>query len=437
MPKTPQTGPLPPEPQRPAGSPEPEYLTMEDYEDLEEPGAPEPAREGEEPAYEGEEPAYEEENSVPGGDEPAEEPPVPPRRRRPRYIPETGHGCLVGLMYTALLLGLSMIISAGIILFSNEVFAFVKPDVTTVVEIQEGDGIGDVAKKLHEAGIISYPALFTLYMEMAKSDVEFKPGQYEVSARLDYPAIVRTLRSKDAKRETVRVTIPEGYTTAQILQLLVDKKAAVSVEELTRVIETYDFHHDFVKELPKGKNRLDGYLFPDTYEFYVWDTAKGVKGDTPENVIAKFLDNFGARFDSELREYVTSSGRKLRDIVIIASMIEREAKLADERELVSSVIYNRLKNDDFPYLQIDATVQYIVGHAPTPADLEIDNPYNTYLYPGLPPGPIASPGLSALEAAVWPAQTDYYYYVARSNGSHIFSRTLEEHNAAIASLRED
>ncbi|MBE6929650.1 MAG: endolytic transglycosylase MltG [Ruminococcaceae bacterium] len=353
------------------------------------------------------------------------------RRRRRRYVRGGGHGCLVSVMYAAFIMGVSMILASFIILMTNDVFAFTSSDITVMVEIEEDDDFGEIAKKLGDADIIRYPWLFKLYLSVAKSDVEFPAGSYELSDQWDYPALARVLRNAPSTaRETVRVTIPEGYTTAQIVELLVEKKVA-SAEELYEVIRNYDFRYECVKDFAKGTDtRLEGYLFPDTYEFYI--------DDKPENVIGKLISNFEKKFDEELIAFAEGRGMTMKEIVIIASMIEREAKRADERDIVSSVIYNRLNNaDNFPYLQIDATVAYVVGHAPTPEDLTIDSPYNTYQNKGLPPGAICNPGLAAIESALYPEDTKYYYYVARDDGSHIFSKTLAEHEKAIASLKSD
>lgn len=347
------------------------------------------------------------------------------RRRRRRRHRDAGHGCLVGVMYTAFVLGVSMFLAALVIIAANEVFAFVKPDRTAVIELDADVTASEVADLLKDAGIIEYPSLFKLYCSV--SGATFKSGKYEINANLDYSAIARTLRRTSTYKETVRVTIPEGYTTAQIVDALVEKGVA-SAEDLYDAIENYDFEdYDFIDGIGDSKTRLEGYLFPDTYEFYVNDSAP--------NVIAKFLTNFDNKFTEKLHERAEELGLTVHEVVIMASMVEREAKRDDERAVIASVIYNRLANPDtFPNLQIDATVQYIVGHAPTADDLKIDDPYNTYLYKGLPPGPIANPGIASLEAVLYPAETSYYYYVARSDGSHIFSETLEEHNAAVAEV---
>lgn len=350
---------------------------------------------------------------------------VPRRsRRRRRRHRDRAHGCLTAVLYTMFVLGVSMFLAGFVIIAANEVFAFVKPDRSAVVELSAEETPATVAEQLEAAGIIEYPALFRLYC--ALSGATFKSGRYELNADLDYSAIARSLRRTSTFKETVRVTIPEGYTVEQIVDTLVENRVA-SREDLLHAIANYEFSHEFIAGIGDSRVRLEGYLFPDTYEFYVNDSAP--------NVIAKFLTNFNNKYTEKLRTRAEELGLTMNEVVIIASLVEREAKRADERAVVASVIYNRLAApDSFPRLQIDATVQYLVGHAPTPEDLEIDDPYNTYLYRGLPPGPIANPGIASLEAVLYPADTSYYYYVARSDGSHIFSETLEEHNAAIAQV---
>ncbi len=349
------------------------------------------------------------------------------KRRRRRRNNGTSRSCLVSLMYIATVLGVSMILSAVLILCANDVFAFVKPERSAVVEITADDNVSSIAKKLEEAGVINYKSLFSLYARVSKTADKFKSGTYELSASLDYSAIARTLRRKSTYKETVRVTIPEGYTTAQIVDLLVEKNVCAE-EDLWEVIKNGSFDYSYIKTETGSETRLEGYLFPDTYEFYVNDKA--------ENVIEKLLTNFDKKLTAEMRSDVEAAEMSIEELVIIASLIEREAKTDVDRPLVSSVIHNRLDNQKaYPFLQIDATIQYLTGRVPTPDDLKIDSPYNTYLYKGLPPTAISNPGLASLKAALYPEDTNYHYYVAGKDGSHIFSKTLDEHNAAINSLK--
>ncbi len=350
--------------------------------------------------------------------------------RRPRRRRQGGHSCLVTIMYVAFILGVSMFLASIAILCANDVFAFVKPDRVAVVEITADDDAESVGEKLEEAGIISYKHLFALYARLSKAETTFKSGKYELSASLDYSAVARTLRRTSTYKETTRVTIPEGYTTKQIVTLLVEKNVCAE-EDLWKAIREADFDYDFIQVLKKGEDtRLEGYLFPDTYEFYINDKA--------ETVLNKFLSNFNKKLTDEMREDLKEKDMTIAELVNIASLVEREAKHDNERAIISSVIQNRLaKPGSFPKLQIDATVQYLTGRVPTADDLKIDSPYNTYLYEGLPPTAIANPGLESLEAALYPEETKYYYYVARDDGTHIFSKTLDEHNAAIREVSKD
>ena len=223
------------------------------------------------------------------------------------------------------------------------------------------------------------------------------------------------------------MTIPEGYTTKQIVELLVEKNVCVE-EDLWKAVKSADFKYDFLAGAEKGtETRLEGFLFPDTYEFYINDKA--------ETVLGKLLSNFNSKVTEEMRADMKDADISFAELITIASLVEREAKLDEERATVSSVIHNRLDNSKaYPYLQIDATIQYLTGRVPTSDDLKIDSPYNTYLYGGLPPTAIANPGIASIKAALYPEDTGYYYYVARDDGSHIFSKTLDEHNKAIASV---
>jgi UPF0755 protein len=176
----------------------------------------------------------------------------------------------------------------------------------------------------------------------------------------------------------------------------------------------YDFDYSFLSRSTLGdRHRLEGFLFPDTYKFYV--------NDEPQRVIDKFLSNFKSRFSDEYMERAGELGYSVRQVLTIASMIEREAADDDERDMIASVIYNRLRDpDSFPYLQIDATIYYAIEETGEEFSLDIDSPYNTYTSTGLPPGPICSPGNASIRAALYPQDTDYYYYALSVSGYHEF-----------------
>ena len=218
----------------------------------------------------------------------------------------------------------------------------------------------------------------------------------------------------------------EYLTTEQIITRLVEN-GVNTYEELADVCANNDFEYSFLSELPYGaENRLEGYLFPDTYTFYV--------GENAISAISKLISNFSSKFTSAYRDRAEELGYTMHEILTIASLIEKEAASTDEMSTISSVIHNRLESSNFPYLQIDATIQYILDERKaqlTYEDLAIDDPYNTYLYEGLPPGPICCPGEAAIKAALYPKNTDYYYYALTEEGVHEFSRTAAEHQQII------
>lgn len=332
-------------------------------------------------------------------------------------------GFLNTVSYILLILGVSLILSTFAILVSNDVLALVKEDNPVILTLTEDTVSGQVASRLKQEGVIQYPWVFRLLTSLKKVD-SFDAGTYELNSDMDYGQLISALRGSGEQRTVVRVTIPEGYTLQDICDLLVEKKV-LTAEKFWETANTYPFSHAMLADVPMVDNRLEGYLFPDTYDFYV--------GDNAVNVINKMLNNFVKKYTKAMRNLTEANGLTIAEVVKVASLVEKEAKMADERTTIAGVIYNRLNSSSFPYLQIDATIMYATGHkdALTADDLKIDSPYNTYTHEGLPPTAICNPGVSCLMAAIQPEKTRYYYYVADTDGSHIFSRTLDEHNRAV------
>ncbi len=324
-------------------------------------------------------------------------------------------------MYIAFILGVSMLLSAWIIMSANEVLALSRPDFEAIVSIPEDASRGDVAKILKEENIIEHKMLFRLFALITKREAEFPPGEYKLNSNLDYRAMLRRLTSKKGKLNTVTVTIPEGYETSQIVSLL-DEKGVCDKEALYEAISSTDFDYDFLSGIALGKNsRLEGYLFPDTYEFYL--------DDDPARVIKKFLSNFELKYNEAMQERAKALGMTTHELITLASIIEREAT-AKDRATISSVFHNRLASKTYPYLESCATVQYVLGERKkviSIADTKIDSPYNTYRYKGLPPGPIANPGVDSIEAALYPNDTDFLFFALQEDGTHKFSKTYDEH----------
>lgn len=297
--------------------------------------------------------------------------------------------------------------------------------------IERGASTTQIARKLKEQGLIKNESIFKFLSKINGYDGTYKSGTHLVSKSLGYDEMMRVLSSEPATRT---VMIPEGKTFLQIVDILYEKKIIKDKNKFIKIANTEKFDYDFLKGLPEREYRLEGYLFPDTYEYDY--------NATEQEIIIKMLDNFNKKFKQTYRDMIANLPVEMTmdKVVIMASLIEREAKDPDERHLIAGVLYNRLKSKDktLNKLQVDATIQYIMLRK-TGAykdrvlyeDLEIDDPYNTYIYEGLPPGPICCPGEAAIKAAVHPDETPYLYYVAKGDdsGEHAFAKTYKEHQA--------
>lgn len=281
-----------------------------------------------------------------------------------------------------------------------------------------------ISRLLEEKGIVRSGEVFYRYLTWKGEGTGLQAGTYSIGDPVSAGELIELLKQGRVRPDTVRVTIPEGYRVQDILPLLADSGLG-ELEAYERISREEDFGYGFLAEIPAGQvhNPLEGFLFPDTYEFFV-DVSE-------REVLDRLLGQFDRVFDESFRERARERGLTIPEVVTMASIVEKEARLDSERPVIAGVFYNRLAIG--MALQSCATVQFLFE---TPrerllyVDLEIDSPYNTYLYPGLPPGPIASPGKRSLEAALWPDDHGYYYFVARDDGSHIFSRTHAEHQEA-------
>jgi UPF0755 protein len=231
---------------------------------------------------------------------------------------------------------------------------------------------------------------------------------------------------RGGKRVEVSVVIPEGFTLKQIFELFAANKVC-SEDELWDAAANYDFEYAFLDPDTLGDDhRLEGFLFPDTYKFYV--------GDSPSRAIDRMLKRFSEKFTADYTARAAELGYSVRDIITIASMIEKEAGNDDaDRKLIASVIYNRLGSESLRRLQIDATIYYAIAETGETFSTDVDSPYNTYLVEGLPAGPIANPGVAAIRAALYPETTKYYYYAANKTGTHNFFKDFESHQAFVQS----
>lgn len=358
-------------------------------------------------------------------------------------------GCLGGIMYFVFVLSVSIILACLAWMAASDVLALNKvshaavvdlsDDIFTAETVQVTDEEGNVTNKvityadidavadiLEANDLIEYKWLFKFYCTISNASNKIAAGSYELSTDYDYRALVKKMNQYSGAAVTVEVMFPEGYTMQQIFEKLEENKVA-SVEDLMEAAKTFSYNYSFLNPEELGDaNRLEGYLFPDTYQFYAFME--------PSSAINKFLDNYSRRVTDEMEAQAAAMGRSMDDIVIIASLIEKEAGSDEERATIASVIYNRLAQG-MP-LQIDATIHYVTGKQEIDreaGDLEIDSPYNTYVVTGLPAGPISNPGLASIQAALNPAKTNYLYYALdTATGTHKFFRDYGSHQAFVA-----
>ncbi len=326
-----------------------------------------------------------------------------------------------GIILLALLLFVG--VSIGGFRMLNQQYSPVDPDDPRFfdVVIPEKSNARQVASILKQYELIRSEAAFLAYCRKKGLDSQLKAGHYRFSRSQPLEEIADSIAEGRAVK--LSFTVPEGYTVEQIGQLLINKGICTKEEWDKAVKEEYGF--DFLAEVPCGQeNRLEGFLFPDTY---VVSEDADVK-----QVINLMLANFAEVWNENFAQQAEEQNRGVYEIIIQASMIEKEAMVEEERKTIAGVIKNRLEKGML--LRIDATVLYSLHEHKdmvTYEDLEVDSPYNTYKYAGLPPGPIACPGKASIEAALNPENHHYYYYVSKGDGSHHFSRTYAEHLQAI------
>lgn len=344
--------------------------------------------------------------------------------RRPRRRHSTARSMGLALLYVVCVIGVSILLACVVWMAANDVLALNKEEKEVVVTVTAEDSFDDIVTRLKDEGLIEYEFLFKLFATFTGGEEKVTMGTYTLDTDMDYRALLSGMSINSATKAEVQVTIPEGYTVQQIFALL-EEKGVATVEDLNEVAANHDYAFSFLQEIPLGDpNRLEGYLYPDTYTFYT--------PHTPLYAINKMLVNFDSRVTDDMREQVAQGEYDLRQILTIASLIERETD-GDDHEKIASVIYNRLHDTNggtLGFLQIDATLQYALGEhkdALTQADKEMDSPYNTYKYKGLPPGPIANPGMEAIKAAMEPADTNYFYYALGDDGVHHFFKNYDDH----------
>lgn len=293
-----------------------------------------------------------------------------------------------------------------------------------MVEIERGSSTLSIANELAQAGVIRNSNMFRVHSSLTEADGQLKAGSYTFEIGMGYDSVIEKLKTGPQVGFTT-VTIPEGFIIEQIAERF-QAEAGIPSEELLALAKdgALEFAEDHPYLAGAYGDSLEGFLFPKTYRV--------PEGATARDVISMMLRQFDREIAAIDMGPALARGQSLEEIVIIASIIERETKVASERPVVASVIYNRLARN--MRLEIDATIEYVLPgnrFRLRYKDLEIDSPFNTYRNHGLTPGPIANPGIASIEAAIRPASTEYLYYVLTSpDGSHTFTRTYAEHQEA-------
>ena len=380
--------------------------------------------------------------------------PVRQEKKPKRESSGTLSGIFKAILYITLVLVVAAVLAYYIVQFGNDIFAFDKSEEMVEVVIPKNATVNDVADILGEREVIKYPFLFKLYAKLMEEDgvdengkSVFIPGTYEVSPMNNYMQLLPFFKEKAKPREVVWVTFPEGATVEEMITVLVDDYGISTRDDFKKAINEYDYGFDFLEGLDTLEGRyyrLEGYLFPDTYQFYTDSSA--------ETVVYKMLKNFKDKLEylstaeKSYKDRLDELGMTLDEVVTLASMIEKEVKYPIDYDQVSSVFHNRLNNSaSFSLLGSDATTVYAImmetgmrlpSATLTKEDINFDSPYNTRIVKGMPPGAIANPGFEALYSAFYPAKTKYYYFVADSNGYNLYAQTEAGHEKNKASIKE-
>ncbi len=384
--------------------------------------------------------------NVPEEPDAEEEPPVETDKKNAKKS-KKGYGLwgiphiLATVVWVALIVFIGTSLGRTLWLCAADLLALGKEGQEITITVNEKDDIGTVADKLEEVGMIRYPSLFKAFADLTGKGEKLLVGDITFNKDIvyDYNALINALAYRSSALVTVEVLIPEGYSCAQIFELL-EKEGVCDAADLERHAAEGELkEYWFLEGVDRGhKYCLEGFLFPDTYEFYL--------DDEPQRVLEKFLDDFDYRFSQRMMDKYTalrqSTGLDLSlyEVIIMASIIEKEKAVDLEGYTISSVYYNRLMNaSSFPFLNSDATILYATDYYNkgelTTDELINASPYNTYTQKGLPPTPIANPGLSSLDAALDPEDTNYFYYVLnKETNRHVFARTYEEHQANLNRL---
>ncbi len=377
------------------------------------------------------------------------------RRKKKHKKKQINHTRTMGQIFLGVLLSvgalaLGVMAAVNVIGGMRDITGLAKPNRQTDFEINASMGVNEIVDNLHAAGVIDMPALMKTYMKLTKQESGFLNGVYTLSANMSYNDLLETLKTEKTYTKTVDVAIPEGLTAAQIGKLL-EKNLVCRAVDFETCYKAKLNKYDFEEGIEADSNRLnmlEGYIFPDTYQFYVIDDMKKYPNfDTKkyaERVAEKMFNHFESQITRSMRSRMAELGLTLDETIRLASLIQWEGNNEENMAMVSSVFHNRLNDPEtYPQLQSDTTDTYIdevIKPAINSSNREkmqaVTDAYDTYKCEGLPAGAICNPGLDAINAALYPADTDYYYFVASSSGEFFWARTLEGHNENIAYVEQ-
>lgn len=371
------------------------------------------------------------------------------RQRRRRSAGRTAGHIFSGALLVIVITGLSVYAAYYIVRGALDFAGFASYDYSLDVSIPAYATTEEIAEILHNNGIVDLPILFTMYSKLTDKDGDYLDGTFTLNSTMTYGKIIDTLQSRVTVTHTITLTITEGLTAQQIGALL-EENEVCRAADFEQYYKNKQNIYNFEKRVDQSTNKyyqLEGYLFPDTYEFYVIDGLAGDKDrdTTKEAGVAakKMLAAFNDHITKEMYKRMYDMGLTLNDVVTLASMVQHEAGTDEDMKLVASVFLNRLRDSGaFPKLQSDVTILYIedsIKPRLTERNLALYQPvidaYNTYVADGLPPGPICSPGIDAIMAVLEAPATNYYYFCADVNTGEVFyAATQEQHEANLAKL---
>ncbi|MBZ4669766.1 MAG: putative periplasmic solute-binding protein [Oscillospiraceae bacterium] len=329
------------------------------------------------------------------------------------------------LLLAIFIVGISSFAAIYIIRIGKDAFGIDQPSNPVEINIPKGSTTADIAQILQENGIIEEPLIFRLFSKLKHADSLYKEGNHTLRPDMSYDVIVEELQ-KESQRDTVDITFPEGITLIECAKLL-EKNEVCKADDFIYAFNSASFGYDFESQVTNSKlkfYKMEGYFFPDTYKFY--------KNSEPQIVAKKIYANFAEKVNNNLMGRMKELNITLDETITLASIVQAEAPVSYDMKNVASVFWNRLRNKDkFPLLQSDPTTKYV--NEVIKPNIEVENEemyiaYDTYQGPGLPPGAICNPGLDAIEAVLYPNDTDYFYFCANLETKECFyAKTLNEH----------